>query len=60
MRSTGSLATMALCAGVLLCSGAAGQERGQIKTISKKGERVTLRTNLARGKHTMFEFYADW
>ena len=37
-----------------------GQMRDQIKTISKKGERVTLRTNLARGAHTVFEFYADW
>lgn len=31
-----------------------------MRIISKKGERVSLRANLARGKITIFDFTADW
>lgn len=30
-----------------------------IRTISS-GEEVDIRTHLAKGKYTLFEFYADW
>ena len=40
--------------------GARADESNKIRTITLRGERVDLEGYLVKGKHTLFEFYADW
>ncbi len=63
---TGALAAAALLAGIGVFlalerqPGAGGpRQLGDIQVISK-GRPLNLRTHLAAGKYTLFDYYADW
>jgi thiol-disulfide isomerase/thioredoxin len=63
---TGALAAAALLAGIGIFLALErspridpGEARGDIQVISK-GRPLNLRTHLAAGKYTLFDYYADW
>ena len=62
MNSIDSLGGLALMGALLLPATGEAQRSAAapVATISKAGERVVLRRSVVPGKHTVFEFYADW